>query len=92
MRAPFCHDVTVGEGSAWVVSPAGNLLRVDASSNRVRGAPIPLGSGPTSAETQGSSVWIANAGDGNVVRVDLRTGKRVGRRNSRVGAASAISA
>ncbi len=75
----FCHDVTVGEGAAWVVSPAGNLLRVDASSNRVRGAPIPLGSGPTSAEMQGGSVWIANAGDGNVVRVDARTGKRVGR-------------
>ena len=75
----FVHDVAVGGGSAWVVSPAGNLLRVDASSNRVIGAPIPLGSGPTSAETQGSSVWIANAGDGNVVRVDSRSGKRVGR-------------
>ena len=62
--------LTVGSDTAWIVTPDGKLVRVDAKTNSVVGAPQPLfpkGSYVDLAPS-GSSVWAG--GPGKIVRVD----------------------
>ena len=86
--------IAVGDGSVWVVSPAeGQVVRLDAKSNRPTGEPIVVGAGPTGIAVADGDVWVANADDATITRIDAHTGESSGSRSpsaaSRGGAAGA---
>ena len=80
--------LTVGSDTAWIVTPDGKLVRVDAKTNSVVGAAQPLfpkGSYVDLAPS-GSSVWAG--GPGKIVRIDP-SGKVVETR--KLGSSRAVS-
>jgi YVTN family beta-propeller protein len=64
--------VDVGEGGVWFVSGIGTYSKVDPVRRREVGNGI-AGSSPSAVAVGEGSVWIANAGSNNVVRVNPRT-------------------
>ncbi|MHB8681886.1 MAG: Vgb family protein [Acidimicrobiales bacterium] len=72
-------DVAVIDGAAWVANDtAGTLQRVDLSSGRAFGHPVPVGQRPVAVAAGDGKLWVADAVGNDVVVVDPRTGKRVG--------------
>ncbi len=66
-------SIAVGEGSVWFVSAGGVLAKIDPSTNRVVEPRGVAGALPSSVATGFDGVWVANAGDNEVVRVNPRT-------------------
>jgi class 3 adenylate cyclase/streptogramin lyase len=64
----FPHGgVAVGLGAVWAVYGDSTLARVDPSANRKTGSGF-AGVGPAAVVAEFGSVWVANAGEGNVKR------------------------
>jgi streptogramin lyase len=61
-------DIAFGFGYLWVVNDGGSLIRIDPSSNSVRGRPIP-GSpvGIDDLEVGGDALWAISGSDENTV-------------------------
>jgi YVTN family beta-propeller protein len=62
-------------GGVWAVNTApfykrGTLVRVDARANRLIGRVVPLGRAPSGVAVGGGAVWVADALDGTVRRID----------------------
>jgi len=47
-------------------------VRIDPQTARVTGDPIPVGLNPIGIDAGERTVWVTNAGDDSVTRVDLR--------------------
>ena len=65
----------------WVVDAApfykrGSLVRIDAATSRLVGRAVPLGRAPSGLAVGAGSVWVADALDGTVRRIDP-VGRRV---------------
>lgn len=59
----------------WVTNSGGRTVsRINATTARVVQT-IDVGNGPTAIAAAGPSLWVANATDSTVVRIDTRTGK-----------------
>jgi YVTN family beta-propeller protein len=65
-------SIAVGEGAVWFASASGVVARIDPSTNRVVSQGV-AGLLPSAVATGFDAVWIANAGDNNVVRINPRT-------------------
>ena len=62
-------------GGVWAVNAApfykrGTLVRVDAATNRLEGRVVPLGRAPSGITVGAGSVWVADALEGTVRRID----------------------
>ena len=68
----------VANGDLFVVMSGFGLAKVDPGNARVF-LSFPSGTTPIADAADGVTVWVANAGDGDVVRFDQRTGQRIGR-------------
>jgi hypothetical protein len=60
----------------WVANAApffkrGSLVHIDPVTNRVDGRPIPLGPAPSGLAVGAGSVWVADATEGTVRRIDV---------------------
>ena len=66
-------SITVGEGAVWFASAVGVVARIDPSTNSVVFPTGVAGSLPSAIATGFDSIWVANAGDNNVVRMNPRT-------------------
>jgi YVTN family beta-propeller protein len=67
--------LAVGKRAIWAVNSApffkrGTLVRIDTATNRIDGRPIPLGPAPSGAAVGGGSIWVADAIEGTVRRID----------------------
>jgi YVTN family beta-propeller protein len=71
---PAPGAVTVAGGVVWVALPNGGLGRIDPASNRSTVVRIPRCCDGELAAGQGA-LWVANRGDGTLVRVDAATGR-----------------
>ncbi len=71
-------SIAVGEGGVWFASAVGVVARIDASTNTVVYPTGVAGSLPSAIAAGFDSVWVANAGDNNVVRMNPRTNGVVG--------------
>ncbi len=63
------------DGGVWAVNTApfykrGTLVRIDAARNRLEGPSIPLGRAPSGLAVGAGSVWVADALEGTVRRID----------------------
>ncbi len=58
-------------GSVWVNLPVDAVLRIDTTTNRLTGDPIP---GRSFIAADQDALWIAENGSGQLIRVDPRTG------------------
>ncbi len=60
-----------GFGSLWVAQPdRGVIVRLDLADGSVTDQSIRVGSAPSGIAVDANAVWVANAGDGTVSRVD----------------------
>jgi DNA-binding beta-propeller fold protein YncE/predicted Ser/Thr protein kinase len=67
--------IAAGSEKIWVVSEGdGTLSRIDAATDRVIGAALPLGQGIAGVAVGGGSVWVTDARTGELLRVDDETG------------------
>ena len=66
------NPVAIGYGSVWTGRTYGSVVRVDATSHEVL-ATISVGNDPSAIATGAGSVWIADATDNTVTRVDPAT-------------------
>ena len=71
-RAPGA--VTVAGGVVWVALPDRGLGRIDPAGNRSTVVPVPRCCDGELAAGEGA-LWVANRGDGTLVRVDPGTGR-----------------
>ena len=60
----------------WVVNTApffkrGALVRISAATNRAEGRPVPLGPAPSGVAVGAGAVWVADAIEGTVRRIDV---------------------
>lgn len=62
-------------GPTSATSHAGALLRIDPATNQIAGPAITVGKDPRAVAVGEGSVWVANAGDNTVVRLDPATGR-----------------
>jgi hypothetical protein len=74
-RAPDRIDdpggIAAGEGAVWVTSRAKDTVtRLDPSSLRPVGDPIPVGAQPSDVAVGAGAAWVANTADGTVTRID----------------------
>jgi YVTN family beta-propeller protein len=74
--------LAVGKRAIWAVNTApffkrGTLVRIETATNRVDGRPIPLGPAPSGAAVGDGSVWVADAIEGTVRRIDPRRRRTV---------------
>jgi streptogramin lyase len=72
-------DISVGNGSVWASSFApgnGSVLRINPRTGALLGAPIPVGQTPMPLTNGAGAVWVGNADDKTVTRIDPRTGAR----------------
>ena len=63
--------IAVGAGSVWVTRPEdgpGQVVRIDARTNRVSGAPIVVGPGPLQVTYGQGAVWVQNTSPPSAVR------------------------
>jgi len=68
------YGVAAGHGAAWVVDGRRSLLRIDASTGRIKR--IHAGNSPADVAVDGQFVWVVNSGDGTVVGIDPSTQRR----------------
>ncbi len=47
-----------------------SLTRIDAEERRVVGRPVPLGDSPAGIAIGEGAVWVTNAGEGTLTRID----------------------
>ena len=66
-------SIAVGDGAVWFASASGVLARIDPSTNAVVSPTGVAGTVPAAVATGFDAVWVANAGDNNVVRINPRT-------------------
>jgi YVTN family beta-propeller protein len=71
----WAAGLAAGAGGVWTVNTApffkrGSLVRIDAATNRLDGRPTPLGPAPSGVAVGAGSVWVADAIDGTVRRID----------------------
>ncbi len=66
-------SIAFGEGAVWLASAAGLVARIDPSTNTVVSPTGVAGTLPSAVATGFDAVWVANAGDNNVVRINPRT-------------------
>jgi YVTN family beta-propeller protein len=83
-RAPWPAALAADEAGAWAVNTApfykrGMLVRIDAATNRLQGRPVPLGRGPSGLAVGAGAVWVADALEGTVRRIDPLRGRIVAR-------------
>jgi streptogramin lyase len=72
-------DVSVGNGSVWATSIApgsGSVLRINPGTGVLVGRPIPVGQTPMPLTSGVGAVWVGNADDKTVTRIDQRSGAR----------------
>jgi YVTN family beta-propeller protein len=67
--------LAAGDRGIWAVNTApffkrGTLVRIDTATNRLDGRPIPLGPAPSGVAVGAGSVWVADAIEGKVRRID----------------------
>jgi len=62
--------LAVGEGGVWVTASDGTVTRVDPASGDVVGNPVRVGDEPAAISAGEGAIWVANAGDGTVTRID----------------------
>jgi YVTN family beta-propeller protein len=72
--------VAVGPSGVWVVNSApffkrGTLVRIDPASNHVVGKPVRLGPAPSGIVVGVDSVWVTDALEGTVRRIDPATAR-----------------
>ena len=72
--APRSSDgsIAVGEGAVWFVSANGVIAEIDPRTNQVVQTDV-AGSLPSGVDTGFDGVWVANAGENNVVKINPRT-------------------
>jgi len=71
--------VAVGQGGVWVANSNDNTVtRIDPSSGRVVGNPVPVGKDPYALAIGAGAVWVANNNDDTVTRIDPSSGRVVG--------------
>ena len=72
--APRSSDgsIAVGEGAVWFVSAIGVIAEIDPRTNQVVQTDV-AGSLPSAVDTGFDGVWVANAGENNVVEINPRT-------------------
>jgi DNA-binding beta-propeller fold protein YncE len=61
----YPQGIAAGSGSLWVTRAAagpGDMVRIDPGTDRVAGAPIPLGYGPGPIVYHEGSLWVSNTG------------------------------
>jgi DNA-binding beta-propeller fold protein YncE len=64
-----------GAGVVWVdCSVTNSIVRLDASSGKVIGKPIPTGRDPVDVTLGFDSVWVANLQDGTLTRIQASSG------------------
>lgn len=68
--------------SVWVANSApfyrrGTLVRIDATTNRLVGGPIPMGTAPTAMAVADGALWVADAHEDVIRRVDPRRRRTV---------------
>jgi YVTN family beta-propeller protein len=68
-------SLAADSGGVWVVNSApfykpGRLLRVAATTNRLAGRAVPLGRAPSGITLGAGAVWVADALEGTVRRID----------------------
>jgi len=66
-------SIAFGEGAVWFASGSGEVAKIDPSTNRVVPPNGISGSLLSAVATGFDAVWVANAGDNNVVRMNPRT-------------------
>ncbi|MGH3078790.1 MAG: adenylate/guanylate cyclase domain-containing protein [Gaiellaceae bacterium] len=66
-------SIAVGESGVWFVSASGVIAKIDPRTNQVVRPTEVAGALPTAVDTGFDGVWVANAGDNNVVRINPRT-------------------
>jgi YVTN family beta-propeller protein len=66
-------SIAVGEGAVWFASASGEVAKIDPATNRVLFPTGISGSLPSAVATGFDAVWVTNAGDNNVVRINPRT-------------------
>ena len=66
-------SIAVGEKAVWFASAVGVVARIDPSTNTVVFPTGVAGLLPSAIGTGFDSIWVANAGDNNVVRMNPRT-------------------
>ena len=66
-------SIAVGEDAVWFASAAGLVARIDPSTNMVVSPTGVAGTLASAVATGFDAVWVANAGDNNVVRINPRT-------------------
>ena len=65
-------ELTGGDSPGLSSASANSVAAIDARSNRLV-AEVPVGNGPTSVAVGAGSIWITNANDRSVSRIDPRT-------------------
>ena len=73
--APRASDgaIAVGDGAVWFVSASGVIAKIDPRTNQVVQPTGVAGTLPSAVDTGFDGVWVANAGENNVVKINPRT-------------------
>jgi ABC-type transport system substrate-binding protein/DNA-binding SARP family transcriptional activator len=66
--------VAVGRAGVWVTTSTGELLLIDAATDRITRA-VSIGNGPAGVVVGGGGVWVTNTTEGTVTRFDPGSGK-----------------
>ena len=66
-------ELTGDDGARLASASANSIAAIDVGSNRLV-ADVPVGNGPTSIAVGEGSVWVTNAHDRSVSRVDVESG------------------
>ena len=66
-------SIAVGESAVWFVSASGVIAKIDPRTNQVVLPTNVAGALPTAVDTGFDAVWVANAGENNVVQINPRT-------------------
>ena len=74
-EAVAVHRATGGDGPGLSAASANSVAAIDAGSNRLV-AEVPVGNGPTSVAAGEGSIWVTNALDRSVSRIDPGRGRR----------------
>jgi ABC-type transport system substrate-binding protein/DNA-binding SARP family transcriptional activator len=70
-RAPA--PVLAAFGFVWIVDPDGHVSRVPLGSSRQSKGSVDVGNAPSAIAAGAGSVWVTNAADGTVTRIDPAT-------------------
>ena len=91
--SPFNGILYSGDGSIWAASSeADRVSRIDAASQRLRGAPIKVGDFPTDLAMLRGDLWVLNFGDRSLSRVDPTAARAMADRVGLPGELGALDA